>query len=197
MRDAIAAFRAKGKFAIAFADRFGEFGAGTRPYYLATAFGQIWLQPMGDARSHRALHRDARFSRARSTSSGSPPISTTAANTRPPMNVLTEDRMTPPQREEIEGLLHSISGQVVNDIAAARKLPPEAIMAPIDEAPLLPGEALEAKLVDRLGYRDEAIAAADRRAGSDAEMVNCRAISTAPAGHTDRASGSRSLTATD
>ena len=47
MRDAIAAFRAKGKFAIAFADSFGEFGAGTRPYYLATAFDQIWLQPMG------------------------------------------------------------------------------------------------------------------------------------------------------
>jgi protease-4 len=47
VRDAIAAFRAKGKFAIAFADTFGEFGPATRPYYLATAFDQIWLQPMG------------------------------------------------------------------------------------------------------------------------------------------------------
>ena len=47
IRDAIIAFRAKGKFAIAFADSFGESGAGTRPYYLATAFDQIWLQPMG------------------------------------------------------------------------------------------------------------------------------------------------------
>ena len=47
IRDAIIAFRAKGKFAIAFADSFGEFGAGTRPYYLASAFDQIWLQPMG------------------------------------------------------------------------------------------------------------------------------------------------------
>ena len=43
----IAAFRAKGKFAVAFADSFGEFGPGTRPYYLATAFDEIWLQPMG------------------------------------------------------------------------------------------------------------------------------------------------------
>ena len=31
VRDAIAAFRAKGKFAIGFADSFGEFGPGTRP----------------------------------------------------------------------------------------------------------------------------------------------------------------------
>ena len=36
VRDAIAAFRAKGKFAVAFATSFGEFGPGTRPYYLAT-----------------------------------------------------------------------------------------------------------------------------------------------------------------
>src|SRR5438128_10890425 len=48
VRDAIAAFRAKGKFALAFADSFGEFGPGTRPYYLATAFDEIWLQPMGN-----------------------------------------------------------------------------------------------------------------------------------------------------
>src|SRR5579884_1125369 len=47
VRDAIAAFRAKGKFAVAFADSFGEFGPGTRPYYLATAFDEIWLQPLG------------------------------------------------------------------------------------------------------------------------------------------------------
>jgi len=47
VRDAIAAFRAKGKFAIAFADTFGEGAPGTRPYYLATACDEIWLQPLG------------------------------------------------------------------------------------------------------------------------------------------------------
>ncbi|MGA8382238.1 MAG: signal peptide peptidase SppA, partial [Stellaceae bacterium] len=47
IRDAIRGFRAKGKFAIAFSDSFGEFGGGTRPYYLASAFDRIWLQPMG------------------------------------------------------------------------------------------------------------------------------------------------------
>ena len=41
------AFRAKGKFALAFSESFGEFGPGTRPYYLATAFDEIWVQPMG------------------------------------------------------------------------------------------------------------------------------------------------------
>ncbi len=41
----------------------------------------------------------------------------------------------------------------------------------IDRGPLLADEALQAKLVDRLGYRDEVIAAAHKRAGSDAELV--------------------------
>jgi len=40
VRDAVAAFRGKGKFAIAFSESFGEFGVGTRPYYLATAFDE-------------------------------------------------------------------------------------------------------------------------------------------------------------
>src|SRR5580704_2948020 len=48
VRDAIAAFRAKGKFAIAYADTFGEGAPGTRPYYLATACDEIWVQPLGE-----------------------------------------------------------------------------------------------------------------------------------------------------
>ncbi|HYM01529.1 MAG TPA: S49 family peptidase, partial [Stellaceae bacterium] len=48
LRDAVATFRSKGKFAIAQANSFGEFGSGTRDYYLATAFDQVWLQPFGD-----------------------------------------------------------------------------------------------------------------------------------------------------
>ena len=47
LRDAIAAFRAKGKRAVAYADTFGELGSGTSSYYLAAAFDEIWLQPMG------------------------------------------------------------------------------------------------------------------------------------------------------
>src|SRR5262245_18327698 len=48
IRDAVVDLRAAGKFAIAYADTFGEFGGGTVPYYLACAFDQIWLAPPGD-----------------------------------------------------------------------------------------------------------------------------------------------------
>ena len=48
LRDAIAAFRARDKFAVAFAETFGEGGHGTLHYYLASAFEQVWVQPSGD-----------------------------------------------------------------------------------------------------------------------------------------------------
>ena len=48
VRDAVRAFRDTGRFAIAYADSFSEFGPGTKAYYLASAFGEIWLQPSGN-----------------------------------------------------------------------------------------------------------------------------------------------------
>ena len=48
VRDAVLAFRAKGKRAVAWAETFGEFGPGNVGYYLATAFDEIYLQPSGD-----------------------------------------------------------------------------------------------------------------------------------------------------
>ena len=82
VRDAVAAFRSKGKLAIAFADSFGEFGPGTRPYYLATAFDEIWLQPMGNVGLTGLYAEVAVLSKGPSTCSGSSPNSTIAKNTR-------------------------------------------------------------------------------------------------------------------
>jgi len=48
IRDAVQRFRAHKKFAVAYAETFGEFGPGNGAYYLATAFDQIYLQPSGD-----------------------------------------------------------------------------------------------------------------------------------------------------
>jgi protease-4 len=44
IRDAILRFRAHKKFAVAYAETFGEFGPGNGAYYLATAFDHIYMQ---------------------------------------------------------------------------------------------------------------------------------------------------------
>src|ERR1022692_5114000 len=48
LREAIIRFRSSGKPTWAWAETFGEFSAGNVPYYLATAFDTIYLQPSGD-----------------------------------------------------------------------------------------------------------------------------------------------------
>ncbi|MGH7093297.1 MAG: signal peptide peptidase SppA [Stellaceae bacterium] len=170
VRDAIAAFRAKGKFAIAFADTFGEFGPGTRPYYLATAFGDIWLQPMGDV-GLTGLYSETPFLHDALAKLGIAASFSKREEYKTVMNSLTEAAMTAPQREETDGLLTSLDGQIVHGIAAARKIDDARLRRLIDRAPLFADEAKAAGLVDHLGYRDQAVQAALKHAGNGAKFV--------------------------
>src|SRR5579862_8071851 len=121
LRDAIHAFRAKGKFAIAFATSFGEFGPGTRPYYLAAAFDEIWLQPLGSV-GLIGLESETPFLRGALDKLGIQPSFAHREEYKTAMNSLTETAMTPPQREEVEDLLSGYTKQIVSGIAADRKL---------------------------------------------------------------------------
>src|SRR5215470_716888 len=170
LRDAVAAFRSKGKFALAFADSFGEFGPGTRPYYLATAFDEIWLQPMGNI-GLTGLYAEVPFFRGTLDLLGVAPEFDHREEYKTAINSLTETKMTPPHRKEVDALLASIAGQIVRGIAEGRKLPEAEVREAINRGPLLADEALRAKLVDRLGYRDEILARAHTRAGSGAEQA--------------------------
>jgi protease-4 len=182
VRDAIAAFRAKGKFAIAYADTFGEFGPGTRPYYLATAFDQIWLQPMGSV-GLTGLYSETPFVRDALSRIGVTADFDRRSEYKTVMNTFTESAMPAPQREEIDGLLTSIDGQIVHDIAAARKIPEAQLRPLIDRAPLFAEEARDAHLVDRLGYRDEAVSAAQLRAQSGSLVTLSRYLAGAGRPH--------------
>ncbi len=174
LRDAVATFRAKGKFAIAYADSFGEFGPGTRPYYLATAFDEIWLQPMGNV-GLTGLYAEIPFFRGTLNLLGVAPEFDHRKEYKTAINSLTETKMTSPHREELDALLASLAGQIVHGIAEGRKLPEAEIREAIDRGPFLADEALQAKLVDRLGYRDEVMARARAKAGSGTELTGLTA----------------------
>jgi protease IV len=170
LRDAIAALRAKGKFALAFADSFGEFGPGTRPYYLASAFDEIWLQPMGNV-GLTGLYAEIPFFKGTLDLLGVAPEFDHREEYKTAINSLTETRMTPPHREEVDALLASVAGQIIHGIAEGRKLPEAVVREAIDRGPLLADEARQARLVDRLGYRDQALAEARAHARSGAELI--------------------------
>lgn len=170
LRDAVRAFRAKGKFALAFAESFGELGPGTRPYYLATAFDEIWLQPLGSV-GLTGLRAEVPFLRGTLDRLGIEAKFDHRSEYKSAMNSLTDTEMTAPQREETEALLDSAEMQIVEGIAEARKLTPDAVKGLIDHGPFLAEDALNQKLVDRIGYRDEAVTRLHERTGSGAEIV--------------------------
>jgi protease IV len=170
LRDAIAALRAKGKFAIAYADTIGEFGAGTHAYYLAAGFDEIWLQPQGVV-GLTGLRTEAPFFRGVLDKLGIVPSFAHRSEYKTAMNMITERQMTPAHREESESLLRSVFGQIVRGVAHDRKLEEAQVRALVDRGPLLADEALQAHLIDHVGYRDEAEAAAKERAGKGAELV--------------------------
>jgi len=170
LRDAVQAFRASGKFAVAFSETFGEFGPGNQGYYLAAAFDEIWLQPSGDL-GLNGVQAQSMFLRGAFDKLDVDVRMDRRHEYKNAMNMYTERSYTPAHREAMQAVVHSMHGQLVRGVAEGRGLAPAAVAALIDRGPFLGPEALQERLVDRLGYRDELIAHVKERAGAGAELL--------------------------
>ncbi|MGH9531404.1 MAG: S49 family peptidase, partial [Terriglobales bacterium] len=171
IRDAVARFRAKKKFAIAYSETFGEFQNGGRAYYLATAFDEVWLQPSGDV-NLTGIMLEPMFRRGTFDKLGLRFRGGQRYEYKNAFNAYVEKQFTPAHREAMESIAKSWYGQWVRGIAAARKMSEDDVRAVIDRGPFLGQEAIEAKLVDRLAYRDEVMDEAKKRAGEGAARLS-------------------------
>jgi protease IV len=171
LRQAIGAFRDHGKFAVAFAESFGEGGDGTLHYYLASAFDEVWLQPSGGF-DVTGVAAEAPFLRGALDKLGIVPRLDQREEYKGAMNTFTDRELPPPQRDNLRQLLESWLAQIARDIAAARGQDESAVRAAIDSAPLPAAAAIDRGLVDRLGYWDEVSDAILAKAGENAEFVS-------------------------
>ena len=170
LRDAVAAFRASGKFAVAFSESFGESEGGNQGYYLATAFDEIWLQPSGDV-ALGGLLAQTRFLRGTFDLLQVDVRMDHRHEYKNALNTYTERGYTPAHKEALGAVLQSMHGQLVRGIADGRKLGASEVSALIERGPFLGPEAAQEKLVDHLGYRDEVYAAIRAKAGAGAELL--------------------------
>ncbi len=170
IRDAVVAFRGAGKFAIAYAETFGEFAKGNSAYCLATAFDQIYLQPSGDL-SLSGLIAERYFVRGTLDKLGLTPRFDHRYEYKSAMNILTERKFTESHREATTKIMESQFGQLVRAVAGARKMSEDEVRGVIDRGPYIAPEALAAKLVDGLAYRDEVYEKAKDRAGKKARFL--------------------------
>jgi protease-4 len=170
IRDAVIAFRHAGKPAIAYAETFGEESKANGSYYLATAFDKIYLQPSGDV-GLSGLLAETPFLRGTLDKLGFIPRMDHRAEYKNAMNMLTEKKYTAAHKEATEKIMESQFGQIVTGIAQARKMSTNDVRALIDRGPFLADEALQAKLVDKLAYRDAAYDDIQKQAGPHAKLL--------------------------
>ncbi len=170
LRDAVASFRAKNKFAIAFAETFGEAGPGGSSYYLATAFDKVYLQPSGDI-GLTGVIMESFFLRGALDKLGVTPHMDNRKEYKAAMYQYTEKKYLPPHKEEMEAIMNSWFSQMTRDIAGARNMSEEQVRALVDKGPFLGKEAVDAGLVDGLAYRDEVYKDAKQQAGDSAEFL--------------------------
>jgi protease-4 len=164
LREAIAAFTAV-KPSLAWAETY----PGTLSYYLASAFGEVWMQPSGTV-GLIGFATNALFLREALEKAGIEAQFVARGEYKSAANLFTQDHYTDAHREADTRLLESLRGQVWQAIAESRNIDQDSLDGLADRAPLLRDVAVESKLIDRVGFRDEAYARI-------AELVGAEGIS--------------------
>ncbi|GAB3834182.1 signal peptide peptidase SppA [Kribbella italica] len=170
LRAAVAGFRAAGKRAVAWTESFGEVGGGTVPYYLASAFDEIWVQPSGEL-GITGVSVQATFVRGALDKAGVIPQFGKRREYKTAVDTFTEKEMTGPAREMASRLAESSYEQIVAGIAEGRELTAEQVRELVDRAPLGAEAAREAGLVDRLGYRSAVYDELEKRLGETTPLL--------------------------
>lgn len=157
LRAAVAAFRESGKGTYVYAESYGDLYPGMAEYYLASAFEEIWVQPVGSV-SITGFHAELPYFRKTLETLGVvPDIIQKGDYKTAPENALL-DAMSEAQRTTIHGILASMMTDFFDGVSQGRKIPAEKIGSIIDGAPYTALEAKERNLIDTVGYEDELIA---------------------------------------
>jgi protease-4 len=154
LRAAFRAFRESDKFALGFAETFGEAGDATLHYYLSTALDEIWLQPTGDL-GLKGFLLEQPYLQETLSDIGIRGSFGQREEYKGAVDPLTRDSMRPAVRENLGRLLDSWADQIAGAIAERKGTELAEARRDIDEGPYLAAAAEERGLVDRLGYLDE------------------------------------------
>jgi protease IV len=144
-------FRKSGKPSICY---LGYDGIQNPEYYLASACKEIWLVPTAPV-SIRGMMAQALFLRGTLDKLKIVPEFYHIAEFKTATNMFTEKKFTPAHREEVEGLLHSVYNQYLEDASKGRNMDRAAFETLLNQGPFASSDAVTNKIVDRLAYWDQ------------------------------------------
>jgi protease-4 len=181
VREKIREFNRTGKFSVAYL----EF-ATNRSYYLASACQTVILLPKSLLYVH-GMMASTTFLRGTLDKLGIYPDLYHIGDYKNAMNIYTEKKYTPAHREATQALLGDWYEEYLRGVAEARGLNRAEVEKLVAKGPFTSEEALGAKLVDRVAYRDQATDFIRQKNRGSENRLDLRAY----LARTDREAGTR------
>ena len=175
LREAVKRFRESGKPSYAFSPSYAEAGGSMGAYYLASAFGEVWMQPVG-LLSLPGFDGEMPFVLEGLNKLGVSPQFFQRKEYKSVMETFTREGISPENREMMASLLTDILDIIMTDIAADRGITKGQVKMAVDQGVFTDEEALRSKLVDRLDYADALISSLRQAYTGDADNESMKTV---------------------
>jgi len=152
LREAIQDFQKSGKPVIAYiAD------ADNRDYYVMSVADQILLNPFG-VLAFRGLAANGLFFKGAGDKYGFEFTAIRRGKYKSAVEPFTRENFSPENREQLQALIQTIWGEMLNAVAASRKIPPDQLQALVDKEGLIKVQTAKARgLVTDVAYEADAL----------------------------------------
>ena len=169
LRLGVREFVETGKPAVSWAESFAE-GHDMAAFMLAAACGEVWLQP-GGGLGMLGVAVETTFVRGLLDKVGVEPQVEQRWEYKNAADRLLRTEFTEEHREALDRLAKSVFDDALAAIATDRELEVDRVRELVETGPRTAMEALDAGLVDQVGYRDEVYAAMRSRLGADVTLL--------------------------
>lgn len=153
IRAALLRFKEAGKFAYIYSPSYGDSAGGLGRYYLASAFDEIWMQPMGIV-TITGVSAEMPFLRKVLDKIGVEPNFYKRKDYKTAYENLTNSSISPENKEMIKRLIGDIRDEILAVVPAARGMEPAAFTKLVDKGLFTAPEAKDANLITHAEYGD-------------------------------------------
>ena len=170
IRQAVRRFRRSGKPVLAHAQGFQPIGTAVSSYMIGASASELWMQNTSSFQL-AGFSADTLFLGRAFEKYGVNAQFEQRYEYKNAVNEYTESDFTPAHREAMTAWMTSIYTSALANAAQDRRLTPQALRAAIEAGPHSSAQALQRRLIDKIGQVEEIEAEAKRRAGRGSEIM--------------------------
>lgn len=170
IRQAVRRFRRSGKPVLAHAQGFQPIGTAVSSYMIGASASELWMQNTSSFQL-AGFSADSMFLGRAFEKYGVNAQFEQRYEYKNAVNEFTESDFTPAHREAMTAWMASIYTSALANAAQDRRTTPQALRAAIEAGPHSSAQALQRRLIDKIGQVEEIEAEARHRAGRGSEIM--------------------------